>query len=430
MEQVTQSGNTMTWVGTTVVRDVGNAVATNSSDAFQVLTFGSTGSDLTAVIVPKINNIPRGMSFRSVSYGMGATCKPAACDMEQWSQTGSTQCTVDGSVLTNHTLNLSATDTDLAVGSSFVPYNLQGSQSNVSELVKPGSNPTNPFGFAQMMGWADEVTDGSDYLIDANKLPIDVIWFMGVCNVSVYDVELSYSNGTYELSNRTLSADNTTTMLFLPFVDDYFSSSFVPLLIPNLVSQVSNNNTDFLTEVARQVSQLGIGLNAGLFEPDQTVSDIKMQKAFLASRYPINALSMLWASTALYLILGVGLLVSAASEKGDVLLVESVTPSSTSDLHAYSSSTTSTLVLAQQRITSPSAIIAEHFILSTSSGIQSSLLAPTLSVQKDAMAMFGDEKGEERLCMGFQSELSPRINEGLRKRVFCVGYQDHLATGE
>jgi len=45
------------------IQALSSQVASNASDAFQVLTFGSTGSDLTAVIVPTQNVIPSGMSF-------------------------------------------------------------------------------------------------------------------------------------------------------------------------------------------------------------------------------------------------------------------------------------------------------------------------------------------------------------------------------
>lgn len=430
VEQVTQSGNTMTWIATSVIKDVGNSVATNSSDAFNILRFGSTGNNLTAVIVPTKNIIPKGMSFRSASYGIGATCEPmyTTCDTDYWiAYGGQLRCTADGSVLTNHTVNFTASRMD--AGSSFAMYNLQGSQINVTELTADQSNPTNPFGFAQLMGWADKVTDGSEYFWNSSTFPTEVIWFAGACNVSVYDVELSYSNGSYSLLSRTLSAENTSTMLFLPFVGDYFQNSFAPLIVPNLVSQISNNNTDFLVQVAWQVSELGIGLNAGLFVPTQTISDVNMEKTFLASRYPIYALSLLWASTASYLILGIGVLVRSAGETG---AIEPVAELSTlaSKSNAYSMPTASTLVLAHQRIVSPAAIVAEHFILSKSDGYRSDIPTPTLSTQKDVMDMFGDERGEGRLGIGFWVGLSPEVNDGLRKRVFGVEYQDQFGARE
>lgn len=364
---------------------------------------------------------------------MGATCKPASCESTfidgNWSPSiapDGLHCTVDGSMTSDHTLTFSVpSDPSQVTGPSFLTYNLQGSQYNVTELDSlSGSNVGNPFGFAQLMRWATELTDGSDYLHVWDYGSENITWFMGGCNISVYDVELSYTNGTYNLIDRTLSAENTATMLFLPFVGDYFLTSFASRMVVNLANQLNNNHTDFLIEVARQVSQLGIGLNAGLFMPTQLISDVKMEKVFLASRYQINALGVLWAATVFYVILGVGLLIRAVNEQGDTLLIEPVSKSSTLDSDAHSASTTSTLLLAQQRVANPSAIVAEHFILSTSGGYQFNALAPALSIQNNVMDIFGDEKGEDRLGIGFHSELSSGINERLRKRVFCVGYQD------
>jgi hypothetical protein len=156
------------------------------------------------------------------------------------------------------------------------------------------------------------------------------------------------------------------------------------------------------------------------------MSDITMQKAFLASRYPINALSLLWVSTGFYLIVGVGLLAQAANEQGELLPIAPVTQPSTSDSNTQSVSTISTLALAQRWVASPFAIIAEHFVLSTLAGRQSDL-TPRLSIQKHTIDMFGDETGTDRLGIGFQDNLSLRLSEGLRKRGrFFVCYQDRL----
>lgn len=263
------------------------------------------------------------------------------------------------------------------------------------------------------------MTDGSDYLHVWDYGGKNITWFMGGCNISVYNVELSYSNGTYDLINRTLSAENTATMLYLPFVGDYFLTSFATCMVVNLANQLNNNHTDFLIEVAHQVSQLGIGLSAGLFMPTQIISDVKMEKVFLASQYQINALSMLWGATVFYVILGIGLLIGAISKQGDTLLTETVSKSSTLDSDAHSASTTSTILLAQQRVANPSAIVAEHFILSTSGGYQFNALAPALSIQSNVMDMFGDEKDEDRLGIGFHSKPSSGHNEQLRKSLLC-----------
>jgi hypothetical protein len=370
------------------VQDVGNPVASNASDAFQVLTFESSGNDLTAVIVP-ITHIPRGMSFQSTSFGIGATCEHANNNIDD--------------MMFMYPNNSTYSITLLVEGAEPITFT--------------------PFGIAQLMQWPDNFVDPevlNPYLDQWMMLA----WFTGACNISVYDVVLSYTNGTYNLTNRTLSGQNTTTLLFTPFIGNYFSSYFSTRMVVNLASQLRNNQTDFLVEVARQISQIGIALNAGLFSPNQMMSNVTIQKNFLASRYPISSLSMLWASVGLYLILSIWLLVRVANEKGDTLPIESPLKSRTTDSNQYSVPTTSTLALAQQWITNPSVIIAEHFVLSASNGNRSpNVLAPALSIQKSAMKMFGDEAETARLGIGIQGGLSPN---GLRSRYFRVGYQDQL----
>jgi hypothetical protein len=144
---------------------------------------------------------------------------------------------------------------------------------------------------AQMMGWGagsfgSVQTDGSDYFFsefDENNNEY-MTWFMGTCNISIYDVKLSYTNGTYDLTNRIISDQDTTTTLFLPFVADLFLQSFGPQMVINLGSQVTNNDTDFLVEVAHQVSQLATRLNVGILMPAVAASNIKMEDTFIASR--------------------------------------------------------------------------------------------------------------------------------------------------
>jgi hypothetical protein len=432
-----------TYTGPAAVADIGNVVASNASAAFQVHTFDTAERELTAVIVPTEGITPRGMSFKSTSYGVGAVCAAAPCD-PQWFQNGiwsitlgvtSLWCTVDGAVgesaNASQAINSQVTfplEPTQTIAPSFVTYNLLGVGDSSPLDYFSGRNVNNPFGMAQLMRWTPGLTDGSDELLTRSypSSNLNITWFMGGCNISVYDVELSYTNGTYNLTHRTLSSMNTTTMLFLPFVGNYFQTSFLSRMVDNLANQLNNNQTDFLTEVARQVSQLSIGLNAGLFVPTQTTSDVTIERDFLGSRYPINAVSMLWVSTALYLILGVGLLTRAASQQGDILLIEPIAESSTSDTNSHSISTTSTIALAQQRVADPCAIVAEHFILSTSGGQQFNALASALSIQKNAIDMFGDELSEERLGIGFHGGPSPALGEGIRKRIFCVGYQDQL----
>jgi hypothetical protein len=256
---------------------------------------------------------------------------------------------------------------------------------------------------------------------------LDFMIVAAACNISVYDVALSYTNGTYNLTNRTLSAQNRTMMLFLPFVNPYFTNFFVFRLVINPPNTTAGTANDWIWgQLSHQISQWGIGLNVGLFMPTQTMSDIAMQKAFLGSRYQINTLSLLWASAGFYLIVSVGLLARAANKQGELLPIVSITQPSTSDSNTQSVSIISMLALAQRWVASPFAIIAEHFVPSTLARSQSDF-APTLSTQKDTIDTFGDDTGTDRLGIGFQDDLSLRLSEGLRRRgKFFVSYQDQL----
>jgi hypothetical protein len=94
------------YAGPAAISDIGNVVAANASATFQVHTFSTAERELTAVIVPTEGILPRGMSFQSTSYGVGATCAAASCD-PTWFQNGtwsatlgatSLGCTVNGAV--------------------------------------------------------------------------------------------------------------------------------------------------------------------------------------------------------------------------------------------------------------------------------------------------------------------------------------------
>ena len=421
------------YAGTVAVQVIGNQVVANTSDAFQVLMFGSTEEDITAVVIPTTSVIQTGMVFRSTSYGVGAICKPTSpCDWSAYDvlNQGYVLCPVDGTTLQNNTANFTlsysyANSTTLTDASSvYLSYNLQTTGVNVPQMDEVGENATNPFGFAQMMGWGDGTfgspqTSDSDYFFSEFDEFNDefITWFTGACNISIYDIELSYAHGTYNLANRTLSDQDTTTMFFLPFLDEYFLQSFGPRMVINLGSQINNTHTDFLVEVARQTSQLAIGLNAGILIPTPAVSNVIMEDTFIASRYPFNALIMLWAATSLYLSCGVMLVIRCI---GDVFATDYQINSSPSISPTF---IPSTLVLAQQRMIKPLAIVAEHFVLSGPRGSDYDGLSPALSVKAEVMDMFQEGKDEDRLGIGFENNFHSEGNEErIGDRIFGIRY--------
>jgi hypothetical protein len=401
------------------VDDTGNKVASNASDAYHVLTFGSDGSDLTTVIVPA-TSFPSSMSFNSTSYGIGTTCKHVNYTKTQHK----IELTpIEGSVLPNQTWSFYPTGD---IFRSSAVYNVRDPHGNVGPPLDyaRGFNASNPFGLVLFIQWPAIFWSQDRYGLNEH---FGMTAWSGACNISVYDVTLSYKSGTYSLTNRTISSQNTTTTLFMPFSQprieggNYFESYFFPRLVLNLAPQLNNIDANFLVEVARQISQLGMALDAGVVKPTQTLSDVTMTKEFLATRYPMNALLMLWASTVFYLILGVGLLARAAYEQEDTSSIEPLVKSSTLDSTEDSPPTTSVLALAQQWVTSPSAIIAQHFVLDETRS--SNTIVATVQNQKNVIDMFGDETGTDRLGIGFRNG---RLNNGLRCRHFCIEYQDRL----
>jgi hypothetical protein len=148
-----------------------------------------------------------------------------------------------------------------------------------------------------------------------------------------------------------------------------------------------------------------------------------MEKIFIASSYPLNALSMLWVATALYLAFGFGLLIRSLGEQGDILSTDHLGISSASGSLSVPTSTPSTLVLAQQRMVTPFALVAEHFVLPGHDGNHSDGLAPALSIQGNIMDMFLEAKDEERLGIGYETRSSPETNEERTGNgIFSVGY--------
>lgn len=161
---------------------------------------------------------------------------------------------------------------------------------------------------------------------------------------------------------------------------------------------------------------------AGVFNPAPAMN-LSIESPFIASSYPLAALYLLWGATALYVLLGVVLLVLAGSQQGDEVRVQG---------RANKMETTSTLALAHRRLVDPTAIVAEHFVLSgdhskgNARGELDEADLELLSVQDDAVEMFAEVRGraQGRLRVGFDGGHAGGTAEqaGLRRRIFRVAY--------
>ncbi|KAG9007793.1 hypothetical protein FRB93_007184 [Tulasnella sp. JGI-2019a] len=439
--------------GTSAQRSLGDQVAANYSYApYQVMYLPTQGSggDPTAVLLPKVKDLPSGISFTSTSMGVGATCgviPSSQCNLGALgTNVGIVSCTISGavpsatedslpggifSVYANSTFNVDSTD-----GAWIATYNLQqaSQQANSGIATAPsplawyGQSATNPFGFAHLMAFNAQPQGNPDFTVlqsGTTARGVSIAYYLGTCNVSVYDVRLSYSNDTYTLLSRTLADQNTTVAMFGPFVTDYFYPYFLPTLVVNLKALITNDSSgaSFPMEVARQVSQLALAYGSAMFT-GLAAQDGMVTKSYIASRYPIAALGLLWASALVYVCYGLVLLFKAMTATGDEVIIPTDDKKET---------VISTLELAHARLVNPIAVVAERFLTSDAEAAQRSggngdveRLADIadLSVQKDPLDMFaeGRDGGNGRLGVGFSSAVGGDGQSAVQKRVFRVAY--------
>ncbi|KAG8877607.1 hypothetical protein FRB98_006617 [Tulasnella sp. 332] len=435
--------------GTAAQRDLGDMVAANSSDApYEVMYLAAgDGGDPTAILLPRIKNLPNGISFTSTSIGLGATCSvipPSQCDLlALGTNYGTIDCTVDSAVpsapeddlpggiftvYANSTFQLDAAD-----GAWVATYNLQDAAitgAPSTPLAWSGQNATNPFGFAHMMAFSAQPPQGnSDFIVrqssTAAASDATIAFYIGSCNISVYDVQLSFSNNAYALVNRTLADQDTTVAMFGPFVSDYFYESLLSGLIVHLKPVVSDDSssTTFPAAVAGQISQMGLAYSSAMFE-SLGAQDGTLTQSYIASRYPLAPLGLLWASAALYVLYSSLLLARAVVAKGD-----EVVTSGTTDEGKTTTKTISALELAQVRLINPIALVADRFNESDAHAAQRigdaehSEDMASLSVKTDPLDMFADGGEKRRLGVGFSSAIDG-TEQSAQRRVFRVARLD------
>ncbi|KAG9007794.1 hypothetical protein FRB93_007185 [Tulasnella sp. JGI-2019a] len=442
--------------GTSAQRSLGDQVAANYSYApYQVMYLPTQGpgGDSTAVLLPKIKDLPSGISFTSMSIGIGATCGViplSQCNLGALgTNVGIASCTISGavpsaaednlpggvfSVYANSTFNVDSTD-----GAWIATYNLQqaSQQTNSSVATAPsplawyGQSATNPFGLAHLMAFNAQPQGNPDFTVlqsGTTARGASIAYYLGTCNVSVYDVHLSYSNDTYTLLSRTLADQNTTVAMFGPFVTDYFYPYFLPTLVVNLKALITSDSsgTNFPMEVARQVSQLALAYGSAMFT-GLAAQDGTVTKTYIASRYPLVALGLLWASALVYILYGLVLLFRAMAATGDEVIIPT-----TDD--KKKETTISTLELAHARLVNPVAVVAERFLISDvevaqcrsggDGNVERLADVADLSVRRDPLDMFaeGRDGANGRLGVGFSSAVGGDGQLAIQKRIFRVAY--------
>lgn len=399
----------------------------------------ANGNSTTAILVPILDNLPTGLMFQSTTHGMSAQCSSLTfspvCNNSFPFQGYTVSCHMPNSVATpsdplvgdpdknlpNGIYNATIGSVNVNTGDT-VTYNLENTSNDAPPLQWWGGNVTNPFGFGQVFDFIAEEANTQDFHSMQFHSSDTYQYYVGACSVSVYDVFLSFTNGTYTITNQTLSDQNTTTLLWGSFEYDYTTNFLLPRLMVNI--QAAINQSDFTDILAKQVSQLGIAYVAGVLSTSPA-THLLIEEPFIASAYPYAALYLLWGSSLLYVLMGIVLLVIAGTQQGlEVRVVQGVDAGG----KARKPEMTSTLSLTHQRLLNPMAIVAEHFVLSSAGngGEMDAAAADVLSVKEDAMQMFNEAKGpaQGRLHVGF-SENTEEGDSGLRHRIFRVAYSKH-----
>ncbi|KAK0436621.1 hypothetical protein EV421DRAFT_1739561 [Armillaria borealis] len=335
----------------------GLAVARNSSS-----TSRSVMVDDMAVLVPSTmpDNVDN-LTFNS--FGLVAQCQPMVdCLTNQVSAVF---------YCPSFSPPYNTSSTDMPAGSKdYSRIDLLNLTSNAVSQDPYGGYPLdsvlNPHGARVILYWIDEGTH--DITFPAEGTPgwyqreigttLRVYWYTSTCNMTAYNVSLSYStlNGGNEYafaSRPVLSNFNTTSALFAAFdstyrtnLVDYLKYTLRTFFTPGLSAETFN------TVLSQNISYAALGLASPLFERDASTggNTILLRSA---SRYPLAPLSMVLAILYTYALLA--LLVTASS----VMLTsrEIIVTKNGGKEHRVTA-----IELVQLRLTNPLASIAERFV--------------------------------------------------------------------
>ncbi len=287
--------------------------------------------------------------------------------------------------------NTSSTDTG---SEDFSRIDLLDLTSNAVSQDPYGGYPLdsilNPHGARVILYWIDEGTH--DIAFPAEGTPgwyqrgigvhRRVYWYTSTCNMSAYNVSLSYStlNGGNEYafaSRPVLSNFNTTSALFAAF-DSTYQTNLIDYLKYTLRTSFTLSAETFNTVLSQNMSYAAMGLASPLFERDPSTggNTILLRSA---SRYPLAPLSAVLAILYTYAFLA--LIITASS----VMLSsrEIIVTKNGGKEHRVTA-----IELVQLRLTNPLASIAERFVDPT---------RPELLLETSAVDMFHEHPHAEKL---------------------------------
>ncbi|KAK0213699.1 hypothetical protein IW262DRAFT_1441753 [Armillaria fumosa] len=357
------------------------AVVENSSSTSRSVTV-----DDVTVLVP--NTMPDNIdNLTFSSFGLAAHCQPVV------------DCSIDPQISCpslNPVYSISGVASPIyKMATPVIQFlNLTSNTWSVGQDY-PLDSVLNPYGALITLYWDEDDDDTAFpangtpgwYQIQTDSDPVDGIvsftyWYIGACNMTAYNVSLSYStlNGGNEYtfaSQPVLSNFNITSALLAAF-DFYYQTNLVTYLKTTLQTSLTLSTETFNTVLSRNMSYATIGLASPLFERDVSTGG----NSFLprsASRYPLAPLSAVLAILYTYAFLA--LVITASS----VMLSsrEIIVTKNDEKEHRITA-----IELVQLRLTNALASIAERFV---------DPAQPELLLKTSAVDMFHEHPHAERL---------------------------------
>ncbi|PBK87301.1 hypothetical protein ARMGADRAFT_464089 [Armillaria gallica] len=356
----------------------GLAVVQNSSS-----TSRSVMVDDMAVLVP--STMPDNVDNLTLSsFGLVAHCQPVVdCLVDSESMQSIFYCPSF-----NPPYNVSSLANSLASGYSRIDL-LNLTNNALSGGGYPLDSVLNPYGARIIFYWPDNTDDtifpprGTPGWYQRNMdYSSYMYWYMSTCNMTAYNVSLSYStldgNNSYTFADLPVLSNFDTTSALFAALDSAYQTNLVDYLKTNLRTSLALPTETFNTVLSRNMSYAAMGFASPLFERDNSTSGSSILLRS-ASRYPLAHLSTVLAILYTYALLA--LLVTASSVT--LSSREIIVTKDGGKEHRVTA-----IELVQLRLTNALASIAERFV---------DPARPELLLETSAVDMFHEHPHAERL---------------------------------
>ncbi|KAK0186827.1 hypothetical protein F5146DRAFT_1124496 [Armillaria mellea] len=352
----------------------GLAVIANSSSTSRSVMVDNMAVLVSSIMPDNVDNL----TFSS--FGIVTYCQPVVGCLAVHTQQWSLYCPS-----LNPPYNLSTTYFSASGYSSVDALNLTNN-AWPSYYGYPLDSVLNPYGARVILYWSllDDQTifhaDNSPgwYLLGSGGY----YGYMGTCNMTAYNVSLSYStsnggNGYALASPPVLSNFNTTSALFAA-LDSRYQANQAEYLHYTLKASSTLSTEMFNTVLSQNMSYAAMGLASPPFERDvSTGGNFIVLRS--ASRYPLAPLSAVLAILYSYAFLALAITVSSVMLSSREIVV---TKSGGKEQRIAA------IELVQLRLTNPLASIAERFV---------DPARPELLLEPSAIDMFHEHPHADKL---------------------------------